>query len=212
MWLWVCSFSHRTARLIEMCVVICLFCKLASPQLTTFFIFYWKWLWELPYLLLWSHFPFPILLLKTVLRQWDLSCLGEECFPVGQCPFPVTAICCCMMWFSPVLSVHIKALGVFIVAVEDIESRAEVEKCPQFEAAAPTDWCHRISDLKCSSVVRWTQKDGVTFPAKDQKSPFMTFVSSSSVCLSPISHPYALTQAHCTAGWARLFFWFLFFL
>lgn len=141
-----------------MYVVIYLFCKFAFPQLSTFLIFYRKRLWYLSCLLIWSHFPFPILLLKTVVRYWDSSCLGEEWFPMGQCPLLVTVICCCMMWFSPILGVHIKALGVFIVSAEDIESRGEVGKYPQFEEAAPADWCHRISDLKCSSVTQWTQK------------------------------------------------------
>lgn len=81
LWFFICC-SHHIAWLIEMYIVIYLFCKLAFPQLTTFLIFYRKRRWYLSYLLIWSHFPFPILLLKTVVRYWDSSCLGQECFPL----------------------------------------------------------------------------------------------------------------------------------
>lgn len=160
-----------------MYMVIYLFCKLAFPQLTTFLVFYGKRLCFLSCLLIWSHFPFPILLLKTVVRYWDSSCLGEEWFPMGQCPLLVTVICCCMMWFSPILGVHIKALGVFIVSAEDIESRGRSENTHSLKKLL------QLIDVTGFQI--WSAhhntvntKDGVTFTVKDQKSLFMTFFHS----------------------------------
>lgn len=59
--------------------------------------------------------------------------------------------------FFPILGVHIKVSSAFIVSAETL-SPGVAGKYPQFEEAAPTDWCHTISDSKCSSVTQWTQK------------------------------------------------------
>lgn len=127
-------FPHHTVWLIEMYMVIYLFCKLAFPQLTTFLIFYKKRHSYLSYLLIWSHFSFPILLLKTVVRYWNSSCLGEEYFPMEQCPLLVTGGYLLLhdVIFSPSQRAH-KGFGRFHHFSWRHESRGRLENTHSFK-------------------------------------------------------------------------------